>query len=320
MGYEYGPSENAIVINTTSQLLRQLGSKFGTSAILAPTRREENDLGYDIDAQDLLGVVLQFKRPSVVKAMRQPSRISKPAARFSVNTDQLLTLRGGFGVDQAFFALSPLHSSSTLHKALERSVFVDVFGLPASTSKLYTACDCCTSGSKPLVEGLVRNGTKFSVPDWYVYCMDEFKDRIDSYHVGIRMKEGGRRTQDLYYVEERLAGFSNTDTEEITRLLSRHSSNWAEMFPEQDAKFYGFAPEFDEFDLDLSYQKYDIAKRFMDESVDCVPSNIEKLTLDINREKERTREEDREFHPMNFILQRAKADFCLFGENKDERA
>lgn len=311
MGYEYGPSENAIVINTTSQLSRQLANKFGTSAVLAPTRREENVLGYDVDVRDLLGVVLQFKRPSVVKAMRRPSRISKPAARFSINTDQLLTLRAGFSPEQAFFALSPLHDSSTLHEALERSIFVDVFGLPATTSKLYTACDCCTSKGKPLVEGLIKNGTKFSIPNWYIYCMDDFKSKLQNYHAGIRIKERGQRAQNLYYVKDRLAELCTADTESISQLIGRNSSNWAEVFVEEEADFYGV-------DFNPSDRRYDVAKTFIDEAIDSVVDNIDELSADIEQEKAEVGKANQEFHPMNFVLRRSETDFCLFGENGDE--
>ena len=311
MTYEYGPSENAIVINTMSQLSRSVSTKFDTSAVLAPTRREEKIRGYDVDVRDLLGLVLQFKRPSVVKAMRRPSKISKPAARFHVDTDQLLTLRSGFGVKEAFFVLSPLHDSDSLHEALERSVFVDVYGLPANTSLLYTPCDCCTSGETPVVEGLIRNGTKFSIPNWYVHCFDDFKSRLDAHGVGIKLIEDGYPGSGAKWLDNRLSTLCNSDVDELIDALKRNTSNWAETFSEQEAAFYGI-------DSESPGDEYLAAKRFMDSSFDDVADDVKELVTDLNRERDEMSESSSDFDPLNFVLRRSEANYCLLGESGEE--
>jgi len=91
-GYNYGPSENELVLNVTSQLLQELATRYPASTALAPTRRKENILGYDVDVRELLGVVFQFKRPSEIQARTHPTQLPKPTStatpvRFEANIE-----------------------------------------------------------------------------------------------------------------------------------------------------------------------------------------------------------------------------------------
>ena len=80
-GYDYGPSENELVLNVTSQLLHEMSTRYPASTALAPTRRKENVLGYDVDVRELLGAVFQFKRPSAIRARTHPTRLPKRQPR-----------------------------------------------------------------------------------------------------------------------------------------------------------------------------------------------------------------------------------------------
>lgn len=185
-GYNYGPSENELVLNVTSQLLQEMSTRYPVSTALAPTRRKENVLGYDVDVRDLLGIVLQFKRPSEIRARTYPTQLPKPTntaapVRFESNIEQWTTLISGFNLAEAFYAIPPVLDGSDLYRALKRTVFVDVYGVLPQTSLLYTVPDgCSNTGGQVLVEGKIRNGSTYQVPPAFVYCLDDIKTGLSS--------------------------------------------------------------------------------------------------------------------------------------------
>lgn len=234
-GYNYGPSENELVLNVTSQLLREMASRYPASTALAPTRRKENVLGYDVDVRELLGVVLQFKRPSEIRARTHPTRLPKPTStatpvRFKTNLEQWITLISGFNLGEAFYALPPVLDGADLYRALKQTIFVDVYGVLPKTSLLYTVPDGCSySGGQPLVEGKIKNGSTYQVPPAFVYCFDDIRTGLSSSLLGLQLyeaidphgrfdpeqplKEQRRATEELAEFKSRLDMLSSTNTE-----------------------------------------------------------------------------------------------------------
>lgn len=194
-GYDYGPSENELVLNVTSQLLQRLSGPYPVSTALAPTRREENVKGYDVDVRKLLGIVLQFKRPSAVKARRKPTRLPKPTeevqpARFMTDIQQWNTLINGFGIGEAFYVIPPVLQGNQLHRALDRTVFVDVYGVLPRTSRLYTVPEGCeTSNGPPIVEGFVKRGSTYRIPQPFIYCFSDLLRGLKDSRLGFSIYE-----------------------------------------------------------------------------------------------------------------------------------
>lgn len=227
-GYNYGPSENELVLNVTSQLLADLASRYPASTALAPTRREENILGYDVDVRELLGVVLQFKRPSEVRARTMPTQLPEPTStevpvRFKTDIDQWITLVTGFNVGQAFYALPPTVESTSLHQALKQTVFVDVYGVLPETSLLYTVPDGCEyTGGPFVVEGKIKNHSTYRIPPEFIYCFDDLKRGLSSNRLGLQfytpIRPGSR------FDPEQPAGEQRSETDALTEFKYRVTS------------------------------------------------------------------------------------------------
>jgi hypothetical protein len=229
-GYDYGPSENELVLNVTSQLLHEMSTRYPASTALAPTRREENVLGYDVDVRELLGVVFQFKRPSAIRARTHPTQLPKPTStatpvRFETNIEQWSTLVAGFGPTQSFHAIPPVLDGGDLYQALNRTVFVDVYGVLPQTSLLYIVPDgCAYSGGHILIEGKIRNkdGSTYRVPPVFVYCFDDIKAGLSSNWLGLqlyRALEPDRPLDTEQSIEEQ-----RVPTEDLSKFESRLES------------------------------------------------------------------------------------------------
>lgn len=234
-GYNYGPSENELVLNVTSQLLREMSTRYPASTALAPTRRKENILGYDVDVRELLGVVFQFKRPSEIRARTHPTQLPKPTnaaipVRFETNIEQWITLISGFNLSEAFYAIPPVLDGSDLYQALKQTVFVDVYGVLPRTSLQYTVPGGCSySGGRVLVEGKIKGGSTYQVPPAFVYCFDDIRTGLSSSWLGLQfyeaiepdgqlnpeqsIEEQRRATEELSEFKSRLESLSGTDTE-----------------------------------------------------------------------------------------------------------
>lgn len=224
-GYDYGPSENELVLNVTSQLLHEMSTQYPASTALAPTRRKENILGYDVDVRDLLGVVFQFKRPSSIQARTFPTQLPKPTStrtpvRFEANIEQWITLISGFDLGEAFYAIPPVLEGGGLHQALEQTVFVDVYGVLPQTSLLYTVPDGCTySGGHLIVEGKIKKGSTYRVPPAFVYCFDDIRTGLTSNLLGLQFYEA--IWPDDPPIEEESIEEQRTQTEELDQFRSR---------------------------------------------------------------------------------------------------
>jgi len=227
-GYNYGPSENELVLNVTSQLLREMSTRYPASTALAPTRRKENILGYDVDVRELLGVVFQFKRPSEIRVRTHPTQLPKPTnaaipVRFETNIEQWITLISGFNLSEAFYAIPPVLDGSDLYKSLKQTVFVDVYGVLPQTSLLYTVPDGCSySGGRVLVEGKIMGGSTYQVPPAFVYCFDDIRTGLSSSWLGLQFYEAvepnGQLDPEQSLEEQRRA------TEELSEFKSRVKS------------------------------------------------------------------------------------------------
>jgi len=234
-GYNYAPSENELVLNVTSQLLREMSTRYPASTAFAPTRRKENILGYDVDVRELLGVVFQFKRPSEIQARTHPTQLPKPTnaaipVRFETNIEQWITLISGFNLSEAFYAIPPVLDGSDLYKSLKQTVFVDIYGVLPQTSLLYTVPDGCSySGGRVLVEGKIKGGSTYQVPPAFVYCFDDIRTGLSSSWLGLQfyeavepdgqldpeqsLEEQRRATEELSEFESRVKSLSSPDNE-----------------------------------------------------------------------------------------------------------
>lgn len=320
------------MINTTSQLLSRLSSSFSTSAALAPTRRDENVLGYDVDVTELLGIVLQFKRPSRIHHRTLPSRISRstPAARFESNIQQWLTLLANFNKGQALYAIPPVHSGDELHRALDKTVFVDVHGVLPGTSLLYCPDDCCTASGDTIVEGKIKDseafkGPKYRIPPRFVYCWEDVSNGLVEGGVGLQfyeldpdfvgredipVTERRRTTEELRDFHTRLEKYAEGDEDHLLDRVKTTLRYWRE----RHASLEG--PQL--------HQTSILFDRLRD--VDALPgveSNrenvvfraINKVCAELQNEAQRSSVRDEKFYPATYALQAAKAELCMFGDS-----
>jgi hypothetical protein len=212
-----------------------MSTRYPASTALAPTRRKENILGYDVDVRELLGVVFQFKRPSEIQARTHPTQLPKPTnaaipVRFETNIEQWITLISGFNLSEAFYAIPPVLDGSDLYKSLKQTVFVDIYGVLPQTSLLYTVPDGCSySGGRVLVEGKIKGGSTYQVPPAFVYCFDDIRTGLSSSWLGLQfyeavepdgqldpeqsLEEQRRATEELSEFESRVKSLSSPDNE-----------------------------------------------------------------------------------------------------------
>lgn len=329
-GYTYGPSENEIVINTTSQLLSRLSSAFSTAAALAPTRRDENVLGYDVDVLDLLGIVLQFKRPSVVHHRTLPSNIqqSTPSARFESNIQQWLTLLANFDRGQALYAIPPVHTGDELHKALDKAVFVDAHGVLPGTSLLYCPDQCCTPTGERIVEGKIKDGDssegpKYVIPPQFVYCWKDFSTELKEEGLGVKFyeldpnmvgredlpaSERRRVTEELEELRTRLEEYADGNEETLRERVEAMLRCWLREHRELDE--VRLQPTADLFERlraadVLPVEDYDRES--------AVEEAITEVCNEVRKEASRSAEDETDFYPATHALQTAEAELCMLG-------
>ncbi|WP_318571201.1 hypothetical protein [Salinigranum marinum] len=328
-GYTYGPSENELVINITSQILARLSSSFSTTAALAPTRRDENVLGYDVDVLDLLGIVLQFKRPSVVHHRTLPSKISQstPSARFQSNIQQWITLLANFDRGQALYAIPPVHTGNELHKALDKTVFVDAHGVLPGTSLLYCPNQCCTPGGKTLVEGKIKDrhsfdGPKYVIPPAFVYCWEDVSTGLVEGNLGLKFYEADpnmvgqedlpaaerrRVTAQLRDLRDRLDNYAKGNREAVLERVEMMLRYWRKQHQEVDVgQLQPTATLFEQLRAADALPVDDNRKFAVDEA-------ISEVCNEVRSEASLSPEDGSEFHPATHALQTAEAELCMLG-------
>jgi hypothetical protein len=203
----YGPSENTLTVNATHQMLSDLENSFQTLAVLSPSRKMENVLGYDVQLPLQKSVVFQYKRPYTAKTDNK--------RRFKMDKGQWRTLVSIYSRGEAFFTFPTVIDPSDLNATLENTVFVDVHGLKYNTSLVYVPQNPSGASKTPRVEAKIRNGRKYPVFSKHIYTWSDLVDEISECRIGVRFRDNGDQTREFSRFKRRVNRLREGDVDSV---------------------------------------------------------------------------------------------------------
>ena len=192
------PSEGTLVVNATHQ--QEKRGLFDDGIVFAPTQIEEADLGFDIGVTNTTtGATefgFQYKALTNVISRRQFKRGHEKVDAYTLPfyPDQGATLiLNAQHRQEMFYALPTITSQDQLPKTLDRTVFIDVYGLYSVIAD-YQHCPVNQLSALDILSGL-QSFSRF-------YVTKEDGKRTGNPSVFLKEKrEGGAYADPKYYYE-----------------------------------------------------------------------------------------------------------------------
>lgn len=169
------PNENTLEVNVTHEQLNSLASEFEKRVALAPTRAEEDKVGFDVTFDTAKEIVFQHKAPSNTVVRRDERGDKRQWINFELDQDQLITLGLQYSPHQAYYALPVIPELQQMRDCLLRTVFVDAFALflsslqeNRSTSRVYVEY-CADIDDHPILKGKFNSAKRAMDREYGVY-------------------------------------------------------------------------------------------------------------------------------------------------------
>lgn len=200
MPYQTDHSEMALTLNTKHQYLKYFedGSKFDHLAAFAPTQNWESVVGYDVHVPFLKTAVYQYKRPEITEA----STIQNGDRQFHLDPEQWLTLILLFELGEAFFALPVVWGDAELPEAVDRTLFVDVYGVLPNTTWCYVSEGGVKDGEVgEFIRARVKNKDEYVIHPKYIYGWKRHREELRDCSLGLIIRD----EEELPIQEERRA-------------------------------------------------------------------------------------------------------------------
>lgn len=188
MGYEYGPSENSLTINTTHRMpsFFEDTGPFEHLAAYAPTRRWEKLKGYDVNLPMQKAAVYQYKRPRIREKDTVPD--DELDRQFKLSREQWMTLLLLFEPGEAFFTLPVVWDDEEMPEAADRTVFLDVYGVLPDSTLTYIPPERCTDGQiSGFLTGKTSDGKKYLLHPQYTHSWERHRDELNDCTLGLRL-------------------------------------------------------------------------------------------------------------------------------------
>lgn len=188
MGYEYGPSENSLTINTTHRMLSffEDTGPFEHLAAYAPTRRWEKLKGYDVNLPMQKAAVYQYKRPRIREKSRVPD--DELNRQFKLNREQWMTLLLLFEPGEAFFTLPVVWNDGEMPETASRTVFLDVYGVLPDSTLTYIPPERCTDGQiSGYLTGKTSDGKKYLLHPHYTSSWERHREELNECKLGLQL-------------------------------------------------------------------------------------------------------------------------------------
>lgn len=188
MPYQTDHSEMALTLNTKHQYLKYFedGSKFDHLAAFAPTQNWESVVGYDVHVQFLKTAVYQYKRPKITEG----NTIQNGDRQFHLDPEQWLTLILLFEPGEAFFALPVVWGDDELPESVNRTLFVDVYGVLPNTTWCYVPEGVVKDGEVgKFIHALVKNTGKYVIHPKYIYGWKRHREKLTDCSLGLVIRD-----------------------------------------------------------------------------------------------------------------------------------
>jgi len=188
MGYEYGPSENSLTINTTHRMLSffEDTGPFDHLAAYAPTRRWEKLKGYDVNLPMQKAAVYQYKRPRIREKDKIPN--DELSRQFKLSREQWMTLLLLFEPGEAFFTLPVVWNDEEMNESANRTAFIDVYGVLPDSTLTYIPPESCTDGQiSRYLTGKTSDGKKYLLHPHYVHSWERHRDELSECTLGLQL-------------------------------------------------------------------------------------------------------------------------------------
>lgn len=261
------PNESTLELNVTHEMLSDLEPLFGQVTAKSPTRVAERDLGYDVQLSFALRAQFQYKRP-----MSDTNR----GVSFSVNGDQVSTLRLRDPTRTAFLVCPVALREDEIPGTIDRTAFIDVQAVNADTSRIYIPRSAPVGQRDG--EAKIKNGGYYPIPQHAIYRWEDVRQGIQNRNVGMIIRRQMRHTPDFQAFMQRLSMLENLyQPPSDTRTGSRYLPDGGKDEPVLNQEY---ASELTSFATEQRRELYDEREEFRpydDEDTERLWTTIEKM-------------------------------------------